>query len=79
MMSFSPFSVILAYHVVDVDECGSSPCQNGNCTDGVNGYTCACVNGYTGNNCETSKSMFVCVVPHSFKLLLHQYILAVSQ
>ena len=59
---------IIADYVVDVDECVSSPCQNGgNCTDGVNGYKCACVDGYEGDTCETSK--FVCmsgfVVSHS--------------
>lgn len=37
------------------DECGSSPCQfSGSCTDGVNGYTCTCVAGYIGLNCETN-------------------------
>ncbi|KAK2171935.1 hypothetical protein NP493_1014g01001 [Ridgeia piscesae] len=36
----------------DVDECVSSPCQNGgNCTDGVNEYTCVCVGGYVGDSC----------------------------
>jgi hypothetical protein len=44
-------------HFVDVDECASSPCQNGGtCTDDVNGYKCVCVDGYTDNNCERSRS-----------------------
>ena len=31
------------------------PCQNnGVCTDGNNTYTCACVAGFTGRECETS-------------------------
>ena len=38
---------------VDIDECASSPCQNGGtCNDGINSYTCDCVPGHTGDNCE---------------------------
>ena len=38
----------------DINECDSSPCQNGGtCTDNVNGYTCDCVAGYTGTECQT--------------------------
>ena len=39
---------------LDIDECATIPCQNGgSCTDQVNGYTCNCVDGYDGTNCET--------------------------
>ena len=42
-----------------MDECASSPCQNGgNCSDGVNEYTCGCLAGYTGDECETSETEF---------------------
>jgi len=38
----------------DFDECESFPCQNGGaCTDGVNSYTCTCLPGYTGPQCQT--------------------------
>ena len=40
----------------EIDECLSSPCQNGSCTDGVNGYWCNCTSGYNGTNCETGKT-----------------------
>ncbi|KAI8517066.1 hypothetical protein Bbelb_056470 [Branchiostoma belcheri] len=40
--------------VEDADECSSTPCQNGGtCTAGDSSYTCECVDGYTGDNCET--------------------------
>ena len=42
--------------LTDIAKCESSPCQNGTvCTEIDNGYTCACVDGYTGVNCETGK------------------------
>lgn len=37
----------------DIDECASSLCVHGNCTDQVNGYVCECIPGYTGVICET--------------------------
>ena len=40
----------------DIHEYVSSPCQNGgHCTDSVNGYPCACFNGYFDFDCVKSK------------------------
>ena len=37
----------------DIDDCASNPCQNGGtCNDEVNSYTCDCVPGHAGDNCE---------------------------
>ncbi|XP_019626561.1 PREDICTED: fibropellin-1-like [Branchiostoma belcheri] len=36
----------------DIDDCASSPCAHGTCTDSVASYTCSCENGWTGNNCD---------------------------
>ncbi|KAK2165643.1 hypothetical protein LSH36_47g02029 [Paralvinella palmiformis] len=37
----------------DVNECSSSPCQNGGrCVDGLKQYFCSCQEGFTGVNCE---------------------------
>ena len=39
---------------VDLDECGSYPCQNGaTCTDASYAYQCTCANGFSGYNCAT--------------------------
>ena len=42
--------------LTDINECDPNPCQNeGTCVDGIDSYTCTCVAGYTGINCETSE------------------------
>ena len=58
--------------MVDIDECATSPCQNGgSCTDQVNGYTCNCIAGYDGTDCETgndatSFSIFIDIKPYTW-------------
>ena len=40
--------------MLDIDECGSNPCENGGtCTDLQDGYSCACEPGFTGTVCQT--------------------------
>ncbi|XP_078575131.1 uncharacterized protein LOC144861237 [Branchiostoma floridae x Branchiostoma japonicum] len=36
----------------DINECETSPCVHGNCSDDVGGYTCTCENGWEGANCD---------------------------
>ena len=40
---------------VDIDDCVNVTCNNGQCRDGVNNYTCACDPGYTGSVCDIRK------------------------
>ena len=38
-----------------INECHTNPCQNqGTCTDMPSGYTCTCVQGTSGKNCEVN-------------------------
>lgn len=42
-----------AIYIAELDECSSNPCQNGGaCKDLVNGYSCECLPGYVGTECE---------------------------
>ena len=49
---------ILIY-ITDIDECESSPCGHGNCSEGIDTFSCFCHTGYTGSLCETG-NLFVC-------------------
>ncbi|KAK7080255.1 DNA repair protein Rad9,Rhp9, partial [Halocaridina rubra] len=37
---------------INIDECASDPCLNGECIDEINAYFCQCLPGYEGINCE---------------------------
>ena len=38
---------------LDIDDCNPNPCENGGtCTEWVNDYTCDCIEGWQGENCE---------------------------
>uniref|UniRef100_A0A8D2ETU3 Coagulation factor X n=1 Tax=Theropithecus gelada TaxID=9565 RepID=A0A8D2ETU3_THEGE len=46
----------------DGDQCETSPCQNeGKCRDGLGEYTCTCLEGFEGKNCELCR--FLCLIP----------------
>ena len=42
----------------DINDCDPNPCRyDGECIDGIANYTCNCLNGTQGSNCEISKYM----------------------
>ena len=44
--------------IIDIDDCASTPCKNGGtCIDGVDAYTCDCVPGFKGTNCEIGNDL----------------------
>lgn len=49
----TPCPAHFRHNCVDINECDSNPCQNGGtCHNGNNQYTCTCLPGWTGTNCE---------------------------
>jgi len=55
---------ILLFSEPDIDDCQSSPCENGGiCSDKLNDFTCSCIQGYTGKNCAEGKwdNFAICV------------------
>ena len=43
--------------VLSKDECNPNPCANsGTCTDYYDGYSCDCVDGYEGDQCQTGET-----------------------
>ena len=49
------FGKEIFFLILDINDCMPNPCENdGNCTDGVNEYSCTCILGYSGTHCETS-------------------------
>ena len=49
-------TINMLFSNIDFDECESDPCLNGaECKNGAKEYTCTCVPGYTGRNCETGQ------------------------
>ena len=50
---------IYLYTTVNIDECASSPCVYGSCTDRVNQYMCICEPGFQGTQCEGRHGLFI--------------------
>ena len=52
-------SQVFHTHIIHVlccsgeDSCASNPCKNGVCENNSEGFTCVCMNGFTGDTCET--------------------------
>ena len=48
--------------MIDINECVSNPCENGGaCNDELNAYTCTCIAGYTGPECQQGEIISECL------------------
>ena len=66
---------------LDTDVCLSSPCENGGTCLDETISTCACVQGYAGKHCETSKCSLIGIqyfamdnMPNDFEKVQKTYI-----
>ena len=49
--------------VLDIDECHSNPCGNGNCINGENRFDCECLPGWIGPLCNTGELSIFFLTP----------------
>ena len=47
---------------LDIDECASNPCENGDCLNGANTFTCSCFSGWTGKTCSEGITCFKAIL-----------------
>jgi hypothetical protein len=52
---FATLTSVACVYGVTTAECASSPCRNsGTCSDVVNGFSCACADGWSGTVCQSN-------------------------
>ena len=56
---------------VEIDECSSGPCINGNCTDLFNSYSCLCDPGSDGVDCELGECVVLITI---FYIILYRHL-----
>ena len=57
----------------EIKFCENNPCKNGNCSEGFGTYICHCVAGYTGQDCETGRSLSVGIINTYPGLIMKDY------
>lgn len=54
------FQLFVFFFVLADSPCFPNPCKNrGECTVNGTAYSCSCLNGFSGNNCEIQGMVFI--------------------
>ncbi|XP_076087134.1 uncharacterized protein LOC143057662 [Mytilus galloprovincialis] len=53
--------LVMKEQIVTPVNCSSNPCIHGQCNNGLSGYTCSCLQGITGSNCNTDCDPNLCL------------------
>ena len=57
------YSSLFVCLFIDINDCEADSCKNGaTCVDGINEFSCQCLEGYEGKACEISKKAIICSV-----------------
>ncbi|CAH1772854.1 unnamed protein product, partial [Owenia fusiformis] len=58
---YKRFGFKARFYAEPIDECANAPCGNGStCIDDINDYTCECLEGFTGKNCDEQIEVDIC-------------------
>ena len=56
IINYAKINHTVCVMLADVNECENNPCKNGaTCVNGVGKYSCICVGGYDGTDCDNGK------------------------
>ena len=48
----------MCFCILDVNDCVNVTCENGGtCLDGIESFTCLCVEGFSGEHCQIGKCL----------------------